>query len=78
MYGDIVVGELPIDFVPFDSNVLSLELPGAFKVSRQAEQVACKQLLDKLCTRSITVQCISVVAVLCTRLRCIHNFYAAT
>ena len=33
MYGDIVAGELPISFIPFDNDVLSLELGLAFRVS---------------------------------------------
>ncbi|KAK9808509.1 hypothetical protein WJX73_003066 [Symbiochloris irregularis] len=31
VFGDIVVGEFPVDFIPFDSDVLSLELPTAFR-----------------------------------------------
>ena len=34
VYGDITIGEFPVDFIPFDSNVLSLELPNAFRVSQ--------------------------------------------
>ena len=33
VFGDIVIGEFPVDFIPFDSDVLSLELPTAFRVS---------------------------------------------
>lgn len=33
VYGDIVAGELPISFIPFDNDVLSLELGSAFRVS---------------------------------------------
>ena len=33
VFGDIVIGEFPVDFIPFDSYVLSLELSNAFKVS---------------------------------------------
>ena len=32
VYGDIVIGEFPVDFIPYDSDVLSLELPTAFRV----------------------------------------------
>ncbi len=33
MYGDIVAGELPISFIPFDNDILSLEMGSAFRVS---------------------------------------------
>lgn len=33
VYGDIVAGELPINFIPYDSDVLSLEMGSAFRVS---------------------------------------------
>lgn len=33
VFGDVVVGEFPVDLIPFDSDVLSLELPNAFKVT---------------------------------------------
>ena len=33
VYGDIVAGELPISFIPFDNDVLSLEMGSAFRVS---------------------------------------------
>ena len=32
VYGDIVAGELPISFIPFDNDVLSLEMGSAFRV----------------------------------------------
>ncbi len=31
VYGDVAAGELPIDFIPFDGDVLSLELDTAFR-----------------------------------------------
>jgi hypothetical protein len=32
VYGDIVVGEYPLGFIPFDSDLLSLELGTAYRV----------------------------------------------
>ena len=32
VYGDIVAGELPISFIPFECDVLSLEMGSAFRV----------------------------------------------
>lgn len=34
VYGDVAAGELPIDFIPFDADVLSLELDTAFRARR--------------------------------------------
>ncbi len=31
VYGDVAAGELPIDLIPFDADVLSLELDTAFR-----------------------------------------------
>lgn len=33
VYGDIVAGELPISFIPFDNDILSLEMASVFRVS---------------------------------------------
>jgi len=33
VYGDIVAGELPISFIPFDNDILSLEMGSAFRVT---------------------------------------------
>ena len=30
---DVTLSEYPLDFIPFDSDILSLELDGAYKVS---------------------------------------------
>lgn len=30
---DVSIGEFPLEFVPFDSDLLSLELDGAYKVT---------------------------------------------
>ena len=35
VYGDIVAGELDISFIPYDSDVLTLEMGSAFRVSIQ-------------------------------------------
>lgn len=33
VYGDIVAGEFPLGFIPFDYDLLSLELGSAYRVS---------------------------------------------
>lgn len=32
VYGDVVIGDIPVDWVPYDTDVLSLELESAFRV----------------------------------------------
>ncbi len=31
VFGDVHIGDYPLSFIPFDSDVLSLELPSSFK-----------------------------------------------
>ena len=38
--GDIQVAEYPLDFIPFDSDVLSLEMEAAFKVGRDVQAMS--------------------------------------
>ena len=38
--GDIQVAEYPLDFIPFDSDVLSLEMEAAFKVGRDVQAIS--------------------------------------
>ncbi|KAK9844079.1 hypothetical protein WJX81_004070 [Elliptochloris bilobata] len=39
VYGDVAAGELPVDFIPFDGDVLSLELDTAFReLSAEGDQ----------------------------------------
>ena len=33
IFGDVTLSEYPLDFIPFDSDILSLELDTAFKVT---------------------------------------------
>ena len=32
VFGDVHIGDYPLNFIPFDSDILSLELPSSFKV----------------------------------------------
>ena len=41
VYGDVAAGELPIDFIPFDCDVLSLELDTAFRARASLLQHCC-------------------------------------
>ena len=41
VYGDVAAGELPIDFIPFDCDVLSLELDTAFRARASLLQPCC-------------------------------------
>lgn len=52
VFGDIVIGEFPVDFIPFDSDVLSLELPTAFRV-RQLTRSAMPFAVSKSQKRSL-------------------------
>ena len=31
VFGDVYIGDYPLNFIPFDSDILSLELPSSFK-----------------------------------------------
>ena len=38
---DVSIGEFPLDFIPFDYDVLSLELDTAFRVRRRKKNYIC-------------------------------------
>ena len=41
VYGDIVVGDIPVDWVPYDTDILSLEREYVFRVSTSGPFVCC-------------------------------------
>ena len=46
VYGDVVLGEYALDFIPFESDVLSLELDTAFRV-RALLPGSCVHVVDQ-------------------------------
>ena len=48
VYGDVAAGELPIDLIPFDADVLSLELDTAFR----ARGLGCPSVRHSGCPRA--------------------------
>ena len=43
---DVTLSEYPLDFIPFDSDILSLELDGAYKVSGDATALLSPMTLN--------------------------------
>jgi hypothetical protein len=48
VYGDIVIGDIPVDWVPYDTDILSLEREYVFRVP------SSEYLLPALCFFSLT------------------------
>lgn len=41
VYGDIVIGDIPVDWVPYDTDILSLEREYVFRVSTSRPLFRC-------------------------------------
>jgi hypothetical protein len=41
VYGDIVIGDIPVDWVPYDTDILSLEREYVFRVGTSGPSSCC-------------------------------------
>ena len=63
VYGDVAAGELPIDFIPFDGDVLSLELDTAFRARARMGQ--CCTAVQNFCNSAAVVNLTSETGIVC-------------